>query len=89
MPDKSHNIQLSITQAITAIVISLVVGGITAVFATVRTSDTTALLVSGQDLRITKLENDYMSRSELERQFKHIDSNLQDIKSLLRMHSIE
>lgn len=75
MADKSQ-INLSISQIAMGVITALIIGGITGAIATARVADTNSILVAGQASRIEKLENTYVPRSELEREFKHINDSL-------------
>lgn len=86
---KDNSVNVSITKVVTGLLTALVIGGIMGGFTVVRTSDATSLIVAGQGIRIDKLENDYVPRSELEQQFKHFDESLLRIEKSIDKLSIE
>lgn len=86
---KPNNINLSISQIAVSVIIALIIGGITGAIATARVADTNSVLVSGHSARIEKLENSYMPRSEIEREFEHIRDSLLRIEESLNQLSKE
>lgn len=86
---KDNSVNVSITKVVTGLLTALVIGFVVGGINVVRTSDSTALVVAGQEIRIEKLENSYVPRSELEQQFKHFDESLLRIEKSIDKLSIE